>query len=900
MEFTVPNLEYAVSVFYNSEQNERIQAHQWLTAAQRCPEAWIFVWELLQSNKGTEVQFFAATTLHTKLLRFWHEVPPENHEELKDKILQAILAFAQGPKIVLNRLCISLAAYIMRQGTVDLATILRPLSSEENFSILLEVLTVIPEEFNSMTMGTALRTSNRAILQRACPAVLDDMLRHLQSVYKKEMPSEELIESWYKASTCAASWLAFGCQEDSVREEGTCTATLNDCLPLCHALLQVVHVLYIFQEPVSDTALEACEAALGAVRAAGASPDAPRYPNAALQLLTALTILAQPLIARDNVPNSQNEELLAAIVTCAVALGECHTRALVNAVEQSPPQEGAKQFLEMLLTCQGAPGHYPLHETRSQLVFGFWYTLQDEVLNILDSTKHVNEVWRVVFTRLLNSLIEKSEAPPDDALSRDDAELLRCYRQDIADTVMYCYGILGEECWGICSAAWDAGGARREAALHVTAAFADVAPPRQPPHLADVLRHAVHAVNTTLDTRLLSTALDCLGAYAFWLSTLEGSDKEVGACLAREALQAAGSALSRAPQSAALALKKLSTECGALAAPLARDIAIAAQSEVVRADAWVRRQLLAAAGAALAAATEDVAHPLLQQLSLSLFKDLQKEAENPSAGCGAAEAAGALLGALSPRPDYAAQLFQRLLPALPPYAENVDLVQPLFIILKQAISVLMDECLPWLEDVSQLMLVAINVHPCPSGVDVIQLTVLMFGSQSACCERLFRTCIVACARTCAQDSSSNSDLTEAMFEALHSITKKKPQYLCALGDTLPQVVELGCNCVRLWEANASRAACGWLAALADAHPQSLLPHAPRLTASAVQCIGGLTPRNQVSPLVELLLALNRAQWGGAPDDHLGHWLRAALAEPNFPTPHATQQHKQRFLAAVLK
>lgn len=51
MEYTVQNLEYAVSVFYNSGQNERAQAHVWLTAAQRCPEAWGFVWELLQPSK---------------------------------------------------------------------------------------------------------------------------------------------------------------------------------------------------------------------------------------------------------------------------------------------------------------------------------------------------------------------------------------------------------------------------------------------------------------------------------------------------------------------------------------------------------------------------------------------------------------------------------------------------------------------------------------------------------------------------------------------------------------------------------------------------------------------------------------------------------------------------------
>lgn len=51
MEYTVQNLEYAVSVFYNGEQTERANAHSWLTEAQRVPEAWNFVWELLQPNK---------------------------------------------------------------------------------------------------------------------------------------------------------------------------------------------------------------------------------------------------------------------------------------------------------------------------------------------------------------------------------------------------------------------------------------------------------------------------------------------------------------------------------------------------------------------------------------------------------------------------------------------------------------------------------------------------------------------------------------------------------------------------------------------------------------------------------------------------------------------------------
>lgn len=42
-------------------------------------------------------------------MKYWHEVPKENHDELKQKLLETIVAFGAGPKIVLNRLCIAVS-----------------------------------------------------------------------------------------------------------------------------------------------------------------------------------------------------------------------------------------------------------------------------------------------------------------------------------------------------------------------------------------------------------------------------------------------------------------------------------------------------------------------------------------------------------------------------------------------------------------------------------------------------------------------------------------------------------------------------------------------------------------------------------------------------------------------
>ncbi len=46
-------------------------------------------------------------------MKYWHEVPKENHEELKQKLLETIVAFGAGPKIVLNRLCIAVSVDVI-------------------------------------------------------------------------------------------------------------------------------------------------------------------------------------------------------------------------------------------------------------------------------------------------------------------------------------------------------------------------------------------------------------------------------------------------------------------------------------------------------------------------------------------------------------------------------------------------------------------------------------------------------------------------------------------------------------------------------------------------------------------------------------------------------------------
>jgi len=51
------------------------------------PSAWTWAWELVTPQKQPEVQFFGASTIAIKLSKFWHEVPADQFEGLRKKIL---------------------------------------------------------------------------------------------------------------------------------------------------------------------------------------------------------------------------------------------------------------------------------------------------------------------------------------------------------------------------------------------------------------------------------------------------------------------------------------------------------------------------------------------------------------------------------------------------------------------------------------------------------------------------------------------------------------------------------------------------------------------------------------------------------------------------------------------
>ena len=55
------------------------------------------------------MQYFGASSLQIKISRFWHEIPVDNYAAFREKLIDAVMFYANGPKIVLTRLCLAVS-----------------------------------------------------------------------------------------------------------------------------------------------------------------------------------------------------------------------------------------------------------------------------------------------------------------------------------------------------------------------------------------------------------------------------------------------------------------------------------------------------------------------------------------------------------------------------------------------------------------------------------------------------------------------------------------------------------------------------------------------------------------------------------------------------------------------
>uniref|UniRef100_A0A672IQR7 Importin-13 n=1 Tax=Salarias fasciatus TaxID=181472 RepID=A0A672IQR7_SALFA len=421
-------------LYFDPDMEHKNEAQKWLSQAQASAQAWQFSWALLASDKIPEVQFFGASTLHTKISRHWSDVPPEQQDSLRIQLLSSILRFSSGPKMVLTRLCVALASMALNlipqawpQPVADMVRAFQPqVPDAEDGSgsgaeaardpqahclALLELLTVLPEEFHSSRLARARRGQLREALAGEWAAVCP-MLRQLLQSRDSTGPVKE------KVLRCLSSWVGLD-------------VPLGDSQELVQDCFAALSVPELF-----DTAVETIVNAVS-------QPDCQRYAAALVDLMPLVLGLHDRLktAAQDG-----DMETSHGICRIAVAMGETHSRVLLEQVDH---WQEYLALVNMILFCTGIPGHYPVSETTSSLTLTFWYTLQDDILSFEEEKQAVYlQIYRPVYFQLVDVLLHKSHYPSQEeyaSWSSDDKEQFRIYRVDISDTLMYVYEMLGAE-----------------------------------------------------------------------------------------------------------------------------------------------------------------------------------------------------------------------------------------------------------------------------------------------------------------------------------------------------------------------------------------------------------------------------------------------------------------------
>ncbi|XP_075876883.1 importin-13-like [Nelusetta ayraudi] len=920
LELTVENVESALyQLYFDPDMQHKNVAQKWLTLAQASPQAWNFCWALLGPDKLPEVQFFGASTLHIKICRHWSDLPADQHQGLRMQLLSHILHFSSGPRMVLSRLCVALAAmalHLIPQAwscpVADMVTAFQPQKSDPEEAsgasqdpqshclALLELLTVLPEEFQSSRLAQARRAQLREALAGEWVVVCSMMRQLLQSHDSSNKVKEKVLR-------CLSSWVGLD-------------------VPLAESHL-LVHDCFaaLSEAELFDTAVETIVSVIS-------QPDCQRYVDALVGLVPLVLGLHEQLkqAAQDG-----DMETSHGICRIAVALGETHSRVLLEQVDH---WQEYLALVNMILFCTGVPGHYPVSETTSSLTLTFWYTLQDDILSFEEEKQALYlQVYRPVYFQLVDVLLHKCHYPSQqeyESWSPEDKEQFRIYRVDISDTLMYVYEMLGVELLSNLydrlgrqlmdpqlSAVWQDTEALlfgfQSIAETIDVNYSDVIPG---------LTALIPRVNIS-NVLLADTVMYTIGSLAEWLAD---HPVMMGRILPM-VLQ--GLVKEELSVSSVSTLKRICRECRHDLCPFAEEILSVSQDALLK-NIHKSSQcmwLMQALGFLLSALPDDqvlvrtqaLITPHLQQLDTlvqqepsptnkqsilhilgmlsSLFTTLDVNRQGD--GSEAASSPGP-----SPSQNPVVVVLQQVFPLiqtlLSRWLDNSEVVEAVCGVFDKSVRTLLHDFGPMVAQLSGMLGRIYSAYPQPAALDLTRQIVHIFAAEDqhiSDIRSLIETLTTATLTIFQQGPRDHPDIAES-FMLLHAQTlKRKPDLYLSDQLDVKSLFYCGILSLKFPETPTVKAASFFFTELLSrckdtpALAEVLHLDGNLLTETILQAVGGMSPRSLTEHFSEVLIALNR---------HcpvlLAQWLEETLQTPGFPSAEVSSEQKHTFSQQLLR
>ncbi|XP_054380001.1 importin-13 isoform X3 [Pongo abelii] len=937
LDFTVENVEKALhQLYYDPNIENKNLAQKWLMQAQVSPQAWHFSWQLLQPDKVPEIQYFGASALHIKISRYWSDIPTDQYESLKAQLFTQITRFASGSKIVLTRLCVALASLALSMmpdawpcAVADMVRLFQaedsPVDGQGRCLALLELLTVLPEEFQTSRLPQYRKGLVRTSLAVECGAVFPLLEQLLQQPSSPSCVRQKVLK-------CFSSWVQL-------------EVPLQDCEALIQAAFAALQDSELF-----DSSVEAIVNAIS-------QPDAQRYVNTLLKLIPLVLGLQEQL--RQAVQNG-DMETSHGICRIAVALGENHSRALLDQVEH---WQSFLALVNMIMFCTGIPGHYPVNETTSSLTLTFWYTLQDDILSFEAEKQAVyQQVYRPVYFQLVDVLLHKAQFPSDEEYgfwSSDEKEQFRIYRVDISDTLMYVYEMLGAE---LLSNLYDKLGRlltsseepyswqHTEALLYGFQSIAETIDV----NYSDVVPGLIGLIPriSISNVQLADTVMFTIGALSEWLADHPVMINSVLPLV----LHALGNP--ELSVSSVSTLKKICRECKYDLPPYAANIVAVSQDvlmkqihkrliflptlqlDVARTDhpcsapqtsqcMW----LMQALGFLLSALQVEEILKNLHSLISPYIQQLEKLAEeipNPSNKLAIVHILGLLSNLFTtldishheddhegpelrklpvpqgPNPVVVVlqQVFQLIQKVLSKWLNDAQVVEAVCAIFEKSVKTLLDDFAPMVPQLCEMLGRMYSTIPQASALDLTRQLVHIFAHEPAHfppIEALFLLVTSVTLTLFQQGPRDHPDIVDSFMQLLAQALKRKPDlFLCERLD-VKAVFQCAVLALKFPEAPTVKASCGFFTELlprcgeVESVGKVVQEDGRMLLIAVLEAIGGQASRSLMDCFADILFALNKHCFS-----LLSMWIKEALQPPGFPSARLSPEQKDTFSQQILR
>ncbi|XP_058505458.1 importin-13-like isoform X2 [Solea solea] len=925
LELTVENVESALyQLYFDPDMERKNLAQKWLTQAQGSAQAWQFCWALLSPDKLPEVQFFGASTLHTKISRHWSDLPTDQHESLRTQLLSHILHFSSGPKMVLTRLCVSLASMalnlIPQAWSRPVADMVRAFQPQKPASeggsdadpspdphthclALLELLSVLPEEFQSSRLAQARRSQLREALTAEWTVVCPMLRQLLQSQDSSDQVKDKVLR-------CLSSWVGLDVPLGESHE------LVQDCF------------MALSNPELFDTAVETIVNAIS-------QPDCQRYVDALVNLMPLVLGLHEQL---KTAVQGGDMETSHGICRIAVAMGETHSRVLLEQVDH---WQEYLALVNMILYCTGIPGHYPVSETTSSLTLTFWYTLQDDILSFDEEKQAVYlQIYRPIYFQLVDVLLHKSHYPSQEEFtswSSDDKEQFRIYRVDISDTLMYVYEMLGAE---LLSNLYDRLGRHlmdpqqstvwqdTEALLFGFQSIAETIDV----NYSDVIPGLIGLIPTIniSNVMLADTVMYTIGSLAEWLADHPVMLGGILPMVLQGLLKAELSV------SCVSTLKRICRECKHDLGPFAQDILSVSQDVLVK-EIHKSSQcmwLMQALGFLLSALPLDEILGRLHSLITPHIQQLETLAQhepNPTNKQPIVHILGMLSslftsldinrqtedfdGAAAPRftPSQSMenpvvvvlqQLFTLIQTILSKWLDDSEVVEAVCGVFDKSVRTLLHDFGPMVAQLSEMLGQIYSAFPQASALDLTRQMVHIFAGDEHhifYIQSLSEVLTSATLTIFQQGPRDHPDIAESFMHLHAQILKRKPDLY--LSNQLDKKALFYCGILSLKfpETPTVKAASLFFTELLPrckdmpALGEVLQRDGKLLTETILQAVGGSSPRSLTEHFSEVLLSLNR---------HcpalLSQWLKETLQTPGFPSAQVSAEQKHTFTQQLLR